>query len=53
MCIAVENFQFSWYEGLGLPVLEAAAGGIPDLYTNRGSVKEILQNPEQEIHPGD
>ena len=46
-------WQFSWYEGFGLPVLEAASRGIPVLYTNRGAVPEILQNPEQEIDPSD
>jgi glycosyltransferase involved in cell wall biosynthesis len=44
-------WQFSWYEGFGLPVLEAASRGIPVLYTNRGAVPEILTNPEQEIDP--
>jgi glycosyltransferase involved in cell wall biosynthesis len=46
-------WQFSWYEGFGLPVLEAASRGIPVLYTNRGAVPEILKNPEQEIDPAD
>jgi glycosyltransferase involved in cell wall biosynthesis len=44
-------WQFSWYEGFGLPVLEAASRGVPVLCTNRGSVPEILSNPEQEIDP--
>lgn len=42
---------FSWYEGFGLPVLEAAANGIPAMVSNRGSLPEILCNPEQEIDP--
>jgi glycosyltransferase involved in cell wall biosynthesis len=44
-------WQFSWYEGFGLPVLEAASCGTPVLHANRGAVPEILQNPEQEIDP--
>jgi glycosyltransferase involved in cell wall biosynthesis len=44
-------WQFSWYEGFGLPVLEAASRGIPALYSNRGSLPEILNNPEQEVDP--
>jgi glycosyltransferase involved in cell wall biosynthesis len=46
-------WQFSWYEGFGRPVLEAAAMGVPVLYTSRGAVKEILMNPGQEIDPAD
>jgi glycosyltransferase involved in cell wall biosynthesis len=46
-------WQFSWYEGFGLPVLEGAGNGIPVLCSNRGSVPEILRNPEQEIDPAD
>jgi glycosyltransferase involved in cell wall biosynthesis len=46
-------WQFSWYEGFGLPVLEAAAAGVPVLCSNRASLKEILRNKEQEIDPDD
>ncbi|MEW6673841.1 MAG: glycosyltransferase family 1 protein [Thermodesulfobacteriota bacterium] len=50
---ALMLWQFSWYEGFGLPVLEAAGRGIPVMHTNRGSVPEILQNPEQQVDPSD
>jgi glycosyltransferase involved in cell wall biosynthesis len=46
-------WQFSWYEGFGLPVLEAASRGIPVLYSNRGALPEILNHSEQEIDPAD
>jgi glycosyltransferase involved in cell wall biosynthesis len=46
-------WQFSWYEGFGLPVLEAAGRGIPVLCSNRGALPEIIQNPDQEVDPGD
>ncbi|MBI3089805.1 MAG: glycosyltransferase family 4 protein [Candidatus Tectomicrobia bacterium] len=42
---------FSWYEGFGLPVLEAACRGTPVLCSNRGSLPEILAAPEQLIDP--
>ncbi len=44
-------WQFSWYEGFGIPVLEAAVYGVPVLYSNRGALPEIISNPEQEIDP--
>lgn len=50
---AVMLWQFSWYEGFGLPVLEAASRGIPVLYSNRGALPEVLNNPEQAIDPDD
>lgn len=50
---ALMLWQFSWYEGFGLPVLEAAGRGVPVLHTNRGAVPEILCNPEQSIDPAD
>ena len=50
---AMMAWQFSWYEGFGLSILEAASMGIPVLYSNRGAAGEILCNPEQEIDPAD
>ncbi|MBI3985446.1 MAG: glycosyltransferase family 4 protein [Lentisphaerae bacterium] len=50
---ALMLWQFSWYEGFGLPVLEAAARGVPVLCSNRGALPEILKHPEQELDPGD
>lgn len=44
-------WHFSWYEGFGFPVLEAAYYGIPVLYSNRGSLPEIIVNKHQEIDP--
>ena len=46
-------WQFSWYEGFGLPVLEAAAQGVPVLVSNRGALPEILRASEQEMDPDD
>jgi glycosyltransferase involved in cell wall biosynthesis len=46
-------WQFSWYEGFGLPVLEAAGRGVPVLCTDRGAVPEILRSPDQEVDPAD
>jgi alpha-1,3-rhamnosyl/mannosyltransferase len=46
-------WQFSWYEGFGLPVLEAAGRGIPVLCSNRGALPEIIQNSDQEVDPAD
>lgn len=50
---AVMLWQFSWYEGFGLPVLEAAAQGVPVLVSNRGALPEILRAPEQDMDPDD
>jgi glycosyltransferase involved in cell wall biosynthesis len=44
-------WHFSWYEGFGLPVLEAAAKGIPVLHSNRGAVTEVIKNTDQQIDP--
>jgi len=34
----------SWYEGFGLPVLEAMACGAPVIASNRGSLPEVVGN---------
>ncbi len=48
--------QPSWYEGFGLPPLEAMASGVPVAVSNRGSLPEIVgdaalifdpENPEE------
>ncbi len=50
---ALMLWQFSWYEGFSLPVLEAAGCGVPVMHSNRGAMPEILRNPEQAIDPAD
>jgi glycosyltransferase involved in cell wall biosynthesis len=41
-----EVFMFpSWYEGLGLPVLEAMSYGAPVIGGNNSSIREIIKNP--------
>ncbi|MFH1366776.1 MAG: glycosyltransferase family 1 protein [Patescibacteria group bacterium] len=43
----------SFYEGLGLPPLEAQACGLPVLASDRGSLPEILQNTALITDPSD
>jgi len=43
--------QFSWYEGFGLPVIEAMSYALPTLASNRGSIPEVISNMEQLIDP--
>lgn len=41
----------SWYEGFGLPVLEAMSVGLPALVSNRGSLPEVIGNSDQTVDP--
>jgi glycosyltransferase involved in cell wall biosynthesis len=41
----------SFYEGFGFPVIEAAACGCPVITSNRGSMKEIVQNAGLLVEP--
>jgi glycosyltransferase involved in cell wall biosynthesis len=43
----------SWYEGFGLPALEAMQAGAPVLVSNRGALPEIAGDAAWIIDPGD
>ncbi len=43
----------SWYEGFGLPVIEAMSTGTPVLVSNRSSLPEVLPFPAQQVDPED
>ena len=45
--------QPSWYEGFGLPPLEAMAAGTPVVVSNRGSLPEIAQDAALIFNPAD
>lgn len=43
----------SWYEGFGLPALEAMACGCPVLTSNQSSLPEVCGEAARYVHPGD
>ncbi|MBC7222665.1 MAG: glycosyltransferase family 4 protein [Anaerolineae bacterium] len=47
-------FSFpSWYEGFGLPPLEAMACGVPVVASDRGSLREVLGEAACRVSPDD
>ena len=43
----------SYYEGFGLPVLEAMASGCPVLVADAGSLPELVTSPDRRCEPSD
>lgn len=43
----------SWYEGFGLPVLEAMACGCPVLTSDQSALPEVCAEAARYVHPGD
>jgi glycosyltransferase involved in cell wall biosynthesis len=43
----------SWYEGFGMPVIEAFSHGIPVITSNNSSLKEIARGAALLVNPGD
>jgi len=49
---ALACVQPSWYEGFGLPPLEAMAGGVPTVVSNRASLPEVAGPAALVFDPG-
>ncbi|MBI2438252.1 MAG: glycosyltransferase family 4 protein [Lentisphaerae bacterium] len=45
--------QPSWYEGFGLPVLEAFACGVPVICSNKGALPEVAGSAALTVQPQD
>ena len=42
-----------WFEGFGIPLLEAFAAGTPAIHSNRTSLPEVAAGAGLEVDPGD
>lgn len=42
-----------WFEGFGIPLLEAFSAGTPAIHSNRTSLPEVAQGAGLEVDPGD
>ena len=52
-CNATALVYPSWYEGFGLPPLEAMACGTPVIASQAASLPEVIENAGILVHPGD